>query len=61
MGVRFITIWSSFSSSKTVEYIKVESIKAYQSTGLICGFVTILAFVILCIWFSKWEGKKSEE
>ncbi|MDX5661369.1 lantibiotic immunity ABC transporter MutG family permease subunit, partial [Clostridioides difficile] len=33
-GVRFITIWSSFSSSKTVEYIKVESIKAYQSTGL---------------------------
>ncbi|HBE9528310.1 TPA: lantibiotic immunity ABC transporter MutG family permease subunit [Clostridioides difficile] len=60
-GVRFITIWSSFSSSKTVEYIKVESIKAYQSTGLMCGFVTILAFVILCIWFSKWEGKKSEE
>ncbi|MDB3084885.1 lantibiotic immunity ABC transporter MutG family permease subunit [Clostridioides difficile] len=60
-GVRFISIWSSFSSSKTIEYIKVESFKEYQSIGLVCGFVTILAFIILCIWFSKWEGKKSEE
>lgn len=55
-GVRFVSVWASFSSSK-----EIESIQEFQSIGLICGFVTTFAFVILCMWFSKWEGKKSEE
>ncbi|MCC0703412.1 lantibiotic immunity ABC transporter MutG family permease subunit [Clostridioides sp. ES-S-0049-02] len=55
-GVRFVSVWASFSSSK-----EIESIQEFQSIGLICGFATIFTFAILCIWFSKWEGKKSEE
>lgn len=58
-GPRFVDVWTSFSRSK--EFLSIESIGKIQSIGLICSFVTILAFVILCIWFSKWEGKKSEE
>ena len=64
-GIRFVTTWTNFVSKSALSAHK-EMMAAQTSAELqygvtICIVVTVLSVIFACVWFSHWEGKRSED
>lgn len=57
-GVRFVSLWTTHASGSRIMPAFVSELR----TGTwICIFAALLAFILACVWFWRWEGRKSEE
>lgn len=64
-GIRFVTTWTNFASKSALQaakYMMASQTAAELHTGiLICIAATILSIFVASVWFSRWEGQKSED
>ena len=64
-GIRFVTTWTNFASKSALQadkYMMVSQTSAELHTGiLVCIVATILSILFASVWFSHWEGQKSED
>jgi ABC-2 type transport system permease protein len=64
-GVRFVTTWTNFVSKSALQadkYMMATQTAAELHTGiLICIVATVLSIIFASVWFSRWEGQKSED
>jgi ABC-2 type transport system permease protein len=64
-GIRFVTTWTNYASKSALQSAKgmmaVQTSAELKAGILICIIATILSVILACVWFSRWEGKKSED
>jgi ABC-2 type transport system permease protein len=64
-GIRFVTTWTNYASKSDLQSSKymmaVQSSAELNAGIMICIIVTVLSIIFACIWFSHWEGKRSED
>ncbi len=64
-GIRFVTTWTNFASKSALQadkYMMASQTAMELHTGiLICIVATILSILVASVWFSRWEGQKSED
>ncbi|AQS10278.1 ABC-2 family transporter protein [Clostridium saccharobutylicum] len=56
-GTRFVNYW--IISNSTSFLVNTDSKEIYYAIYS-CVILTILAFIISCVWFYNWEGRRSE-
>jgi ABC-2 type transport system permease protein len=64
-GIRFVTTWTNIASKSALQAAKnmmASQTEAELHAGiLICIVATILSIFFASVWFSRWEGQKSED
>jgi len=64
-GIRFVTTWTNFVSKSALsvqkEMMAAQTSAELQAGVTVCIIATALSILFACIWFSRWEGKKSED
>lgn len=64
-GMRFVTTWTNFASKSVLtaqRNMMASQTSAELHVGIvICIVATAVCTIFACIWFSLWEGKRSED
>ncbi|EON72946.1 lantibiotic immunity ABC transporter MutG family permease subunit [Lysinibacillus sphaericus] len=55
-GGHFISLWTLYESGVELSVVQTE----LQVGMITCISGTLLAFLLACLWFWRWEGRKSE-
>lgn len=55
-GGHFVELWTLKASGANVSLMEA----GLQAGIIACGCGTLLVFMLSCLWFWKWEGRKSE-
>jgi lantibiotic protection ABC transporter MutG family permease subunit len=64
-GIRFVTTFTNFVSNSALsvqKYMMASQTSEELQIGVrVCIVATVLSVIITSFWFSRWEGKKSED
>ena len=64
-GIRFVTTLTNAASKSALQSTKnmmaVQTSSELNAGIFVCIVASILSVILACVWFSRWEGNKSED